>query len=88
MAVEVHALVQNAYDVYVGSSLPVEEEVRADRELEVARPDVIAGATAARIGGGGLDSALKISQISLSLIHAPLVSAIGPDTFKVCASEG
>ncbi|MDO8802393.1 MAG: hypothetical protein Q7J39_18835 [Phenylobacterium sp.] len=88
MAVEVHALVENAHDVDVESGLPVEEEVRADRELEIARANVIAGATTARMGGGGLDPALDVPQISLGLIYAPPLSAIGPDTFKVLASQG
>jgi hypothetical protein len=87
VAVDVHALVQDAYDVDDAfGSEPIKQRLRPGSELAIAGADLVAGPADQWIRRGALDGTLKFAQVFLGLIDAPAVVVVGvvPDPLQVC----
>lgn len=69
MAVDVHALVQDTHDIEEALGChPIKQHVRPGCQLAIARADLVAGPPDPGVRRCALDSALKFSQVLLSLI--------------------
>jgi len=88
MAVEVHPLMQNSYDLDGVSAPSVEEHVGSSRELEIARPYIVARATSARVSGYGLYGPFNLPDVHLGLLGAPSLFSESPDRFQIRPSSG
>jgi hypothetical protein len=77
VAVDVHALMQDADDVddaVVGEA--VVQGVRSGGELAVAGADVIAGAAEVRVRCGVFDGVLEFAQVGLGLVDIPVLAGV------------
>ncbi len=73
MKPEIHALVQDAYDVNLVCDNPKEQNMGARRKSPVATTNFIAWPTSARIAGHNLDGPTNLRDIVVSLIDAPSI---------------
>lgn len=88
MAVDVHALVQDTHDIEEALGChPIKQHVRPGCQLAIARADLVAGPPDPGFAAA-LDSALKFSQVLLSLIQAPVLVRVVPDLFQICLRSG
>ena len=85
MRAYVHALVEDANDFDAsGLVQAVEDDMRADRKLQIALVDVIdcaARSSASRECAAGSDD---LTGVVFSLIITPVLGCIAPDAGKIC----
>src|SRR5581483_9240933 len=86
MLLEVHATVQDGYDVDAALDAPVEEDVRAGGILPVAPSDFVTGAAPARFLRDRLYRFLHDAKVVLRLLRAPSFHAVGPNVLEVGTS--
>ena len=88
VAVDVHSLMEDADDINITVVRDsVEHQMGSRRQLEIARPDLIACAADSRVRRGSFEDTLQQAQVMLGLVGAPLFFGVVPDVFKIGLSR-
>jgi hypothetical protein len=84
MTIDIHALMQDAHDLdHIGSRRPIEEEMRADRELEIAGSDILDAAALDCPTGEAVESIADQPDIAIRLGFTPARGGVRPDPGEV-----
>jgi hypothetical protein len=85
---EIHALVENAHDIYLAIVDAVEQHVRSGGEFPVSRPDFRTGSPDRWASRDCLDRLPELTRIGLGLLWPPGGAGIVPDLVQVLPGAG
>jgi len=83
MPFEIHTLMQDTHDLDAGRRQPIENEMAADRELEVTLTNLVAGAPNSRFRRESLYCCLNSAYVILSLCQFPAICAVFPNLIEI-----
>lgn len=83
MALEVHALMQNAHNIDARWRHSIKQHMRGGGILPIAGAHLVAGSAKARLISENFDRRLYFAKVDLGLVNVPVLDCIVPNFLDI-----